>query len=54
MNDLSGSWPAETPFGPVELQIVKDGSFQLGPHSGCVRPDGDSLEVIYGASGLSQ
>ena len=54
MNRLSGSWLAETPFGPLELQIMEDGSFLLGAHSGWIRFDGDAIEVVFVADGLLQ
>ena len=54
MNRLSGSWSAETPFGPLELQVMDDGSFRLGAHSGWVRANGDAIEVVFVADGLLQ
>jgi hypothetical protein len=54
MKIFSGSWTAETPFGLLELQIMDDGSFHLGAHSGWIRAHGQGLEVAMAADGLVQ
>ena len=54
MNQLAGTWTADTPFGPLALEVEAGGRFRLGAHRGLVRKSGKALSVHYEGTGLAQ